>query len=239
MARPIAGNWKSLPGNFDPLHALDKQPGSGAWDVPMLPLVDPIDVPTFFIAYDDWIPMHRKGHLPDDAGIHFFTDDYRFESCWNNPERALTRMPNCMAVCSPDFSLYRDWPLAIQLWNVYRNRLLGALWAKKMTVIPTIGWSDKRSYSFCFDGVPNYSVVAISTIGTQGADKEAKRLFIAGYEAMLSRLTPSCVMVHGEKAPAEVLRHSVEVRQIPAWQTEMRKRVEANKKQKVSSQADQ
>lgn len=197
--------------------------------MPKLRAVTIVDVPQWFVAYDAIVPMHRRGALPADVGCHFFTDDYRFESAWNNPQRALARMPGCIATCSPDFSLFRDWPLAMQLWNVYRSRLLGALWSRSLTVIPTVGWSDRSSFSFCFDGLPQESVLAISTVGTQGADKESTELFLAGYEAMLAALSPCLMLVHGEKVPDEIAAMGVPIRQIPTWQQLMRRRVEPSR----------
>ena len=55
-------------------------------------------------------------------------------------------------VCTPDFSMYTDFPLALQINSHYRKHWLGAYWQSKgITVIPTIFWSDERSFEWCFD----------------------------------------------------------------------------------------
>ena len=51
--------------------------------------------------------------------VHFYTDDYRFESVWNNSENYLRFLKLFGGVITPDYSLYRDLPLAIQIWNTY------------------------------------------------------------------------------------------------------------------------
>ena len=232
--RRAHADWKSLPGNWDPLHARDAVPGIGTWDLPELAAVAPADVPEQFAAYDALSRLQRRGTLPARAGVHFFTDDYRFESAWNDPARALAKMVGCAAACSPDFSLYRDWPIAMQLWNVYRSRLLGALWSRAMPVIPTVGWSDARSYAFAFDGLPRESVLAVSTVGTQGPDKTAAALFVAGYESMIEALRPTLVLVHGERVPAEV-EQLAPIRRIPTWQQSMRRRAEPRRPAALST----
>ena len=74
-------------------------------------------------------------------------------------------------------------PKAIQLFNVFRNRWVGAYWQSKgITVIPTVSWSDTASYEFCFDGIENGSIVAVGMIGC----KRNKTAFMRGFDAMVN-----------------------------------------------------
>src|SRR5690606_139839 len=78
----------------------------------------------------------------------------RFETVWSRPRKALEALAPYTTLLSPDFSLYRDWPLLLQMWNVYRNRWCGAFWQRQgFTVIPTVSWSTAESVEFCFLGV--------------------------------------------------------------------------------------
>lgn len=98
---------------------------------------------------------------------------------------------------TPDFSTYTDFPKAIQIYNHYRKHWLGAYWQQHgVYVIPTISWSDKESFSWCFDGEPVGGVVAVSSVGTQ-VNRDASELFIAGYREMLDRLQPSQIIMYG------------------------------------------
>ena len=63
-------------------------------------------------------------------------------------------------------------------------------------VIPTISWSDKSSFEWCFDGEPVGGIVAVSSVGTQN-NKLAKELFLNGYNEMMKRLEPETVMFYG------------------------------------------
>lgn len=129
--------------------------------------------------------------------VHFFIDDYQFERLWNNTDKYINMLKKAKYVLTPDFSLYRDMDLAIQLYNIYKSRWIGAyMQSEGIAVIPTISWSDERSYDFCFEGVENNSVVAISTYGTK-ASKEAKELFENGYKEMLKRIEPSKIICYG------------------------------------------
>ena len=58
-------------------------------------------------------------------------------------------------------------------------------------------WSDEESYSWCFDGEPKHSTVAVSSVGTQ-VSKESSRLFMNGYNEMLERLEPSAIIMYGK-----------------------------------------
>ena len=41
-----------------------------------------------------------------DQVVHFFLDDYKFESLWNNPEPRIEKLSAFRAVLSPQFSIY-------------------------------------------------------------------------------------------------------------------------------------
>lgn len=125
-------------------------------------------------------------------------DDYRFESIYNNPERTLNKYSQYAFLLSPDFSTYADMDLWRQFESVAKNRWVGAYWQSKgLTVIPTVSWSTARSFEFCFDGVENNAVVAISTVGC----RRSKLQFMRGYEAMHKRLRPEIIICFGTPFP--------------------------------------
>ena len=130
-------------------------------------------------------------------GVHFFTDDYRFERVWNAPGRYRARLSRASVLCGPDFSVYRDWPRAANLWNVYRSRWLCALWESwGLAVAPTLTWAGPDTWSFCFLGVPARVTVAVSTVGAS-EDETSRRWFADGYAEAIRRLEPHCVLVYG------------------------------------------
>ena len=58
--------------------------------------------------------------------VHFFLDDYRFENIYNNPEKKIETLKQYKAVLTPDFSMYVEMPIALQLFSTFKNRWVGA-----------------------------------------------------------------------------------------------------------------
>lgn len=165
--------------------------GCGEYDIPF---IEKDDVnPTEFIGFN-YAKTH-KGNT--DVCVHFFLDDYQFQRLWNRPDDYINILQKFGCVMSPDFSLYTDFPKAIQIYNHYRKHWLAAYWQMYgVKVIPTICWSDESSFEWCFDGEPVGGTVAVSSVGTQN-NKTAKELFIKGYNEMMKRLEPETVIFYG------------------------------------------
>ena len=151
----------------------------------------------------EWLGFNYARSEKDRAGkgVHFFLDDYQFNSVWQTPDKYLDMFRQFSHVMSPDFSTYTDFPKAIQIYNHYRKHWLGAYWqGNGITVIPTISWSDESSFDWCFDGEPVGGAVAVSSVGTQ-MNTTARALFLAGYKEMLKRLQPSQILFYGSIPP--------------------------------------
>lgn len=152
-----------------------------------------------------WIPFSDAGsrwYKREEFGIHFFVSDYRFQRLWAARKKYQGMLKDYAAMMTPDFSLFADWPVPVQKWNHYRKHLLGA-WMQSIgcRVYPTIAWSDKKSFAWCFDGEPKHSTVCISSVGAQSGKSE-KRMFLSGYDKMLEVLEPETIVFYG-KVPEE------------------------------------
>lgn len=148
----------------------------------------------------DFIPFNYVKGCKDKngKGVHFFIDDYQFNRLWNAPDRYLDMLSNFTHVMSPDFSTYTDFPKAIQIYNHYRKHWVGAyLQMHGIDVIPTISWSNKDSFEWCFDGEPVGGVVAVSSVGCMNSRKR-KELFLDGYREMMERLKPTTIIFYGK-----------------------------------------
>lgn len=180
-----------MPGNFDRNNTHTLYESSNQWGIPDLPRTTA--APLRLIAYNDrW----KVEHPADGDAVHFFLDDYRFETMWSQPQRSLSRVMRAGLALTPDFSLWREMPLAMQLWQVYRSRWCGC-WMRSngVDVIPTLSWSTPESYQFAFAGVAQCSTVAVSSVGIRGAD--AEKGYRRGLEAMMDVLKPDYVLVYG------------------------------------------
>lgn len=162
----------------------------------------------------------KKGKL-----VHFYLDDYQFERVWNTPEKYMKMLSGFDYVFQPDFSLFIDTPLPIQLYNHFRKQWVAAYWeANGIKVIPTIGWSDESSFSFCFEGVPPESIVSVSSVGTQ-KNNQSKESFLLGYTEMLKRLIPSKILFYGNIPDGIETNNVVHIE--PFWKS-IQKRVNNN-----------
>lgn len=134
--------------------------------------------------------------------IHFYIDDYQFERIWRQPTRYLDLLRRFNGVITPDFSYHKDMPLAVQIYQVYRNREYGRLMQEAgIKIIPCVGWADERSYEFSFLGIEPGGVVSISTMGCVKAaqvNKHGENMFLKGYQAMMEILSPTQIIVYGK-----------------------------------------
>lgn len=184
-----------MPGNWDRLNCRALFPGTNQWGVPDLPAVPLSWEPARLVSYAD---RYATDTARAGDAVHFFLDDYRFETLWTKPERGLSRCKRVGAALTPDFSLWRDMPLVMQMWQTYRSRWCGAwLMHQGVRVIPAVSWSTPDSYPFAFAGLPQGSTVAISSVGVL-RDPAALQLFTRGYAEMLRQLQPARVLVYGE-----------------------------------------
>lgn len=130
--------------------------------------------------------------------VHFYLDDYKFEDIYSKPDKKLALLKKFKAVLTPDFSMYLEMPLPLQLYAAFKSRWVGAyLQSQGVKVIPTVRWADLTSFNYCFDGIEKGSIVAVSTVGT----KKEKAHFMLGYNEMYSRIKPSMVICYGKPYP--------------------------------------
>ena len=132
-----------------------------------------------------------------DCWVHFYEDDTTFERIWNNPRKYLPILKKFKGVISPDFSLYRDMPLVMQFWNIYRNRAIGRwLQDSGVKVIANVRWGDYRTYSACCYGVAISGTIAIGSHGCIHV-KEDRAFFTEGLEQIINTLKPKTIVVYG------------------------------------------
>lgn len=136
--------------------------------------------------------------------IGFNEMDVNFADILSNPETYYAQLKNYAALISPDCSLYRNAPLAVQVMNIYRNRAIGSYFQRRgLYVIPQIRWGNEFTYTtayfpekIAFLGVEKHSIVAIGTYGCIQTSED-KMHFRAGLKEMLIELEPEVVLVYG------------------------------------------
>lgn len=129
--------------------------------------------------------------------VCFYEDDFLFERVWNNPSRYVDRLSKFEGVITPDFSVYYDMPFAMQIWNIFRSRAIGAwLQSQGIKVAPNIRFGDERTFECCCDGISKHSVISIGTLGCLKV-KSYRETFEKGLAYVAKRLEPETMVLYG------------------------------------------
>lgn len=185
-----------------------------------MPILDRTDVDV-----TDCTLRNFKAKEPNGAGAHFFLEDYAFEGTWREPERYVPMLSRFAFTLTPDFSCFLDMPSPMQRWNVYRSRALGLIWQRAgLIIVPTVTWGLPDTFEFAFDGIPDGSTVAFSSVGLMRC-QEGKQVFREGAEAACEYLRPSGVICYG--VPCDFDSKGAEVAWVPS---EMQRRFDEVRK---------
>jgi hypothetical protein len=74
--------WKVKPGSWDSLNTSRLFPAANVYGIPDLPPAPLSVIPQRLIPYRTRLYVDFD---PTTIGIHFWLDDYRFETTWNRP----------------------------------------------------------------------------------------------------------------------------------------------------------
>ena len=98
-------------------------PSDNVLEIPSLRLdVQPRSIERPFVCFGE----QRRTFKMDNSGtLHFYTDDYRFRSVYDHPEKILQHSPN--SIVEPNFSLFADTPIAFGLQAVYKKRAIARM----------------------------------------------------------------------------------------------------------------
>jgi len=147
--------------------------------------------------------IYRTAKFGKDAAggvLAFYVDDWRFENLWNDAVAVVEEFKEFGwgSILTPDFSVWRDDPMAVQLWNIYRSRWCGRYWQEAgIKVIPSLNWSDERSYEFAHAGIPcGVPVAGVQCRTTRS--RKGKDYFIDGLCEAIRQVKPETLLIYGE-----------------------------------------
>ncbi len=141
----------------------------------------------------------RNRYSGEGQAAHFFLNDYSFrDAVWCNLERTTYSLSKFDYLFTPDFSLWKDLSTEFpNKENIYRTRFVGSLWQMcGYNVIPTASWGGLNSLSYCFEGLPDYSVVAVSAMGSH-KDAQSFKLWCHGLRCLELEKSPTLILVYG------------------------------------------
>lgn len=136
-----------------------------------------------------------------DYWVQWFIDDVCFEQIWNPryTDRDLDILSRFRGAFTPDFTLWPNMSPIQEQFNLFRSRTIGQkLQSLDVPVIPTIGWSTRRSFDYFVSGLSEGGTVAISTNGVMKSFV-SQRLFREGTFEMERKLRPEIIVIYGAK----------------------------------------
>ena len=146
---------------------------------------------------EDLIPFSKtKWETNLNQFVHFYEEDNKILPFCRNPRSYFPRISQFKGSIGCDFSVYRDMPFSQQIGQTLRNRAL-TFWLQShgISVIPNVRFGDERSYKFCFNGIPQNSVISI---GTHGCTKKKDDIFylIKGVIETIKQLKPEAILFY-------------------------------------------
>lgn len=197
----------------------------GIFEIPVIKRPKKIVIPQNLVPFSKMDKADRRTFA-----VCEYENDSEFRDLLLNPDAYIEILKQYQGFISPDCSLYRDMPLAIQITNIYRNRAIGYCFQKHgVYVIPCVRWGDERTYTtkvlpekIAFLGVEKHSIVSIGTYG-QLKDRVNRYYLEAGLDSMMEALEPEVVLVYS-KLPEDIKARYMQTQfvEYPDWTSVVR-----------------
>lgn len=176
------------------------------YDIPVCPTTA-TTLPRAMITWEEAKRIHKK-HLArkeydyhEDSFVNWYIDDFKFDGprgIWHDYNYVLKVLHHFAGAITPDWSTYQDFPEPIKLYSTYRMRAYGYWLGKNgIPVINNVRWGTEESFSYCFEGIPFNSIVAIGTVGGGPRKLVNRHRFESGLFKMVDLLTPHTILVYG------------------------------------------
>lgn len=175
-------------------------------DIPSCPTTA-TTLPKSIITWSEAKAIYHKnikgGHFvfKHDAFVSFYENDYKFDGprgIWHNYKFALKVLRHFAGAITPDFSTYQDFPDPLKRYNTYRMRMLGFwLGVNGVAVINNVRWGTEETWCYCYDGLPDNSMLCIGTVGGSPRRIADRARFEEGLYELVRRKRPHTIIVYG------------------------------------------
>ena len=177
----------------------------GDYDMPIVGNFDDISVIDYIALYSDTSEYNKT----DNTCVAFYQYDHVFDGVhglynsiiYKDEERLnkfRERFKRVKYIIAPDYSLFGDFPNALQIFNIYKSRVC-MCWLIVNTnakILPNVRWTFPFSFEYCFDGIMKGSNIAIGVLG-QIQNKENKKMFLDGLKVAIDRIEPKNLLAYG------------------------------------------
>lgn len=125
-------------------------PSDNQMEIPSLLLdVQPRSVEIPFLCFGE---QKRSKNMQGSGVLHFYTDDYRWQSIYEHPEKILKHNPG--AIIEPNYSVFNETPVAFGLQSVYKKRWIArAMQERGIPVFVDLNVANKF-YAINLFGIP-------------------------------------------------------------------------------------
>jgi len=96
-------------------------PSDNDYGIPVLSLERQADA--FDLPIETW---GAKGRSRAAGTYHFYTEDGRFSALWSKPNQPIDA--GVVNLVEPNYSLYKDFPVAVAIYRTYQKRWLARYW---------------------------------------------------------------------------------------------------------------
>ena len=197
----VRDNFKDIFG----VYFLESLSFEGDYDMPVVGNFDDIGVIDYIALYSDTSEYNKT----ENTCVAFYQYDHVFDGIhglynsiiYQDEERLnkfRERFKGVKYIVAPDYSLFGDFPNALQIFNIYKSRVC-MCWLianTKAKILPNVRWTFPFTFEYCCDGIMKGSNIAIGVLG-QIRDKENKKMFLDGLKVAIDRIEPKRILVYG------------------------------------------
>lgn len=140
--------------------------------------------------------------------LSFYCWDDRLEGIWTkllfHTEKLMKETYS--VVITPNFSLFGDDPIAVQLWQLYRSRYVGRYFGEAgIKLIPDIQWTDERSLEWFLMGLPEKIGIAMQVQNMVLKTEQERKWFRDGWLEINKQIKPLWILVYGTQAKRDYI----------------------------------
>lgn len=152
------------------------------------------------VDYEYYSICRWKPEYGTNCGIHCFAEDVDLEGpIWRRLEQTTKRIMDCKLLVAPDYSLFINPDFdSLNRNQIRKSRLVTAFWQScGLQVVPLASWGNVDSFRYCFDGLPQNSVIALSAVCCKKSLK-AWNLWKYAVMTLCEKLNPTRLLIYGD-----------------------------------------